>query len=1020
MLKDLRTKVAESVQPFQKPEELQWKYWLKVPAHKAMPFNFEETDFISRGYFFDDWLDYVSNFTLNFRLNDMAILQRRAFNRWLKISSTKLKPFILPVARSHRIFFSLVQGKISDKLPLSNSFTPLISRVFNYEHEIAPAEVNEIIFYSQQSETYLISWQNNPALLYDDVQSSGFFLPEQYASLMTDENIYPDNSVFRWELPDIDSSHEFIFYDSFSQLNTDILVNCLFTAKAVSQNLMPAGNDSGFINDKTTSDFFLYQSPPSLNLLDIYVPTYEMELLENSVTRTSAIDIKKLFPDMESKTEKYDQYKLEFKNEISIIKPFASHRLKIKSSGFIVYPVSLDEAPDISRNLLKEAKTSLLAQRGKLSPDEIFLKMVNLTEPDENEISHFPETITKHKDPVYYPSLQNPADFERQIPEQSPNDLYEFQHQGVDMLINNSFALLSDEEGLGNIIQAVFALKNLYKKCGVSSTLIVCNQADIGQAGTNRLSPGAEGWMGYLDTFAPELSVVRLSSDKAKRTGQWNTRADIHLISHNNLLNDEAEEIINYSRLREFNAVILDNYQSFRLTSYQRERIFGRLRLRFLWILDNSPVKSFESNVISYFLSKTVMKSSVFVQNKPINFGNFTLRRLRKEVNTQVPQRIYQNRWLEPTSEQLKEYNTIFEQGQLRLYSSVEKDNLFIIRPQVFAILHEIMQTLNFSANDGLSFKADLLLDEVRHISERKQKIVIFSQYEKYGLKKIEDMFHEHKINFVTCRSGMDDNAIEQVSHTFRTDSGVCAFLADIKAVNKKLDLGNFNHIIHFDQWWNPVSLWLAEDKVCSTNNAPLQIQYYRTAGVIEEKIYQWLPDKGLLNKIIIETLAPSFVADQITINEWLDLFDVQPAPETNASEPVINLNQVMITMGEMDSNKIMDVISQLLIKTGFCRISTISYPGNDNRTVLTASKTISGKEEDILIMTDLNDTVTEEMLNNFISIISSKSNISYGVIITAGIFAPECCRYSVIKNNLLTLIDGRLLAGYLARHRLI
>lgn len=990
MLRDLRVKIASSVKPLNTPDDLVWKRWLKPPACSSETFIFEIPGLLNKSSF-EEWLEPALTEACKFQLKRVAVLQRKVFDKYLLVQSTKQKNFLILQPKSHRLFFALAQTKVSEKLFLQNEKPALVFPVFNSRNHVVLTSVKEIPL--RENTTSTIAFD----LSIDSLIVVGNLLPEEKPTALP-------NGV-HWEFESVDNN---FFSSMLSSAERSL---GLLSIPASSKNLLSTAGDIIFIDENILSDYFFPTTAVSEELVSIPPATYNISLLDNSNLTSSVYKLKNPYIES-SETHSYPADKFDLSDNVKVLKP-ASRGFKIKTNGFQGFRVSSPEAGSISKNLLDPAFTNYLDPVENSDKPWDKQKEINLPYLGKDTISRFNKVKIISEDPDLLPALAAPQKYEANFVSEHSHGLFDFQNNGVNLLINNPFALLSDESGLGKTLQAVTALQHLYKKRKIKSTLIISSFPDFGRPGAE--SP--EGWLGHFNTWAPELKITPLSYDKETRKKQWASKTQVFLTTCECLLSDEAEEIIDHNTLKKFDCIILDNYQSFRLTSYQRDRIFQKLKLRYLWILDNSPIEEFENNIISYFINHTVEQSEKITVE---SITGFTKRQLYKSLGNDFPQRVSRNRWFELDDNQQRDYNVVLEQGQLKLYGSIERGNLFVIRPQIFTILHELMQTLNFSSTGNLSQKAEALISEVKRISEYKQKAVIFSQYEKYGLRRLEELFTENNINFVTYRAGMNNSAIEEVCRSFRNETNGCIFLADTKAVNKNLDLGSFNQIIHFDQWWNPISNWLAEDKVCSNNSNHILVQYYRTSGIIEEKIYKMLNSKGLLNKLVVESLSQTALADMISTEEWFDLFNLLVnKSEIPDSEPA-NFESLLVNYQNCTNEEFEKQVHNLLLRSGFKNLQPFIPCSSEDISTLKSIKVINSKNEKVLIRILCNHIVDENQIIEFLELLSIEKDYSKGLLFTNRDFSEQCRKYSAVKMNLLTLIDIKLFTQYLRYFKII
>ena len=93
---------------------------------------------------------------------------------------------------------------------------------------------------------------------------------------------------------------------------------------------------------------------------------------------------------------------------------------------------------------------------------------------------------------------------------------FPFQFEGVAFLYPRQAAVLADEMGLGKTMQAITAIRLLLRRGELHSVLVVCPKSLV----TN--------WQRELALWAPEIPVMVVEGDQARRAWQWQL-ADVPL-----------------------------------------------------------------------------------------------------------------------------------------------------------------------------------------------------------------------------------------------------------------------------------------------------------------------------------------------------------------------------------------------------------------------------------------------------------------------------------------------------------
>ena len=86
---------------------------------------------------------------------------------------------------------------------------------------------------------------------------------------------------------------------------------------------------------------------------------------------------------------------------------------------------------------------------------------------------------------------------------------FPFQFEGVAFLYPRQAAILADEMGLGKTMQAITAIRLLLRRGEVRSVLLVCPK------------PLVTNWQREFALWAPEVPVMVVEGDQAKRGWQW-------------------------------------------------------------------------------------------------------------------------------------------------------------------------------------------------------------------------------------------------------------------------------------------------------------------------------------------------------------------------------------------------------------------------------------------------------------------------------------------------------------------
>ncbi|MEJ2614129.1 MAG: DEAD/DEAH box helicase [Ignavibacteriaceae bacterium] len=444
--------------------------------------------------------------------------------------------------------------------------------------------------------------------------------------------------------------------------------------------------------------------------------------------------------------------------------------------------------------------------------------------------------------------------------------LYNYQKEGAELLASNKVAMLCDEPGLGKTFQAISALNSLYGIGVINKILIVCNKGEIGDISLNA------GWVGKLNELSAEISLTIVKREDADNKKLWKENKDVFIINYEDFFKLLSEDGLDSQYFESFNCFIFDEAQNL----LPNQKLFnefwesGRSNSAYTWFL---------SNQLS--LNKRIQKELNFQKNNPI----IELARTKTETYRDLPDVVRQDVWHELDDEQKIEYENILSIGRERITKLLQNGNPFIIQSNVFTLLHQLKQIYNFASQKTSSSKTEHLLKQIENIIENDKKMLVFSQYDKMGIQKIEQVLNSNKIKYIILHSGMSLNELEAAKKKFQSNKKIHVLLNGIKSSRSGISLPEVQYVVHFDQWWNPATVWKGEASIIRPKNENITVYNYFTKNTVEEKIKKLLQRKGLLRKEIIEFLSVESINEMVSLDEWLGILGIGNSPENGSPE---------------------------------------------------------------------------------------------------------------------------------------
>jgi SNF2 family DNA or RNA helicase len=602
------------------------------------------------------------------------------------------------------------------------------------------------------------------------------------------------------------------------------------------------------------------------------------------------------------------------------------------------------------------------------------------------------------------------------------NELYPFQKNGIEFLLNSPSALLADQMGTGKTVQTIIALRLLFRQNKIKSALIICPLSVLGSAHLSTITGKSEGWDGHFFNWAPELIVTMIRGDLETREYDWKSPAHIYLTTYDTLRNDTINGLVTTDILNSLDCVVLDEAQYIKNKSSGRSKAVRKTSPKLRWALTGTPIENKIDDVISIF---SFVKPGLFKDKEYTNeevratIEPYFLRRLKKDVLQELPDKIREDKWLELDGDQRDAYDKFFALGRKTLEESVEKDKEFVVKGHIFSILQRLKQICNFAPNKNTSPKTDLLLESIESIIENNDKLLIFSQYRDYGINRIESLLNQKKIEYVTLKGGMSDFSRNEAMRIFKQDSSTHVLIASVRSAGLGITLTEASYVIHFDHWWNPAIIWQAEDRAHRPGQKKnLNIMSFWIQDTIEENIKEKLAQKGLLIENVIDSLAVHEIEQMISTKEWLEMFGVKTDTDKFSSERAISLDDSIKKIKQLSPLEFEEITKNYFIHLGFpnARITKKSHDGGID---VFGSRAVGGREDTFIAQCKRTDVVGVKTARELLGVLAAIPNVDRGYLITSGNFSSDCMNFAN-SNPKLFLMNGLLFAKRLQEFNLV
>ena len=427
--------------------------------------------------------------------------------------------------------------------------------------------------------------------------------------------------------------------------------------------------------------------------------------------------------------------------------------------------------------------------------------------------------------------------------------LREYQVAGFEWLArlaaNNLGGILADEMGLGKTVQTLAFLR---AQKGNGPALIVCPTSLV----TN--------WQSEAQKFTPELKTLALEgANRAALFGSIDA-ADIVITSYA-LLRRDIDDL----RKFQFSTAVLDEAQHIKNPETQNAQSAFALRAKHRFVLTGTPMENSVRDlwsIMNFSLPGYLGPHKDFRERYELPLARgaapdvqrrlsrrlqpFLLRRRKRDVAKDLPEKIEQVVPCDLTNSQRSAYDALLREIQSGLGSSTTKTNAGAQRMKMLTGLLRLRQVccdlrLVGLEKEDASAKLELLDELLGEAIDGDHRVLVFSQFVSM-LHLVRDRLDERKVSYCYL-DGTTKHRQEEVNR-FQNDDTIPVFLISLKAGGVGLNLSAADTVIHFDPWWNPAVEAQATDRAHRIGQTRVVTAYKLiTRDTVEEKILK-LQDK--------------------------------------------------------------------------------------------------------------------------------------------------------------------------------
>lgn len=370
------------------------------------------------------------------------------------------------------------------------------------------------------------------------------------------------------------------------------------------------------------------------------------------------------------------------------------------------------------------------------------------------------------------------------------------------LISNNLGACLADDMGLGKTLQAIVLLTKIHEFKNKKSLVIMPKSLIY-------------NWENEIEKFSPNLKKGMYYG--TNRDINIFKKADVILTTYGTVRND-IEKIIKIN----FEIVILDESQNIKNLNSQTTKAVMLLNAKNRLALSGTPI---ENNLLELYSLFRFLNPAMFGTIQEFNeeyilpiqkYGDsnaikelkkkiypFILRRIKKEVLKDLPEKIEKVQYIEMNAE----HKAYYEERRKYYYKTLnenmikdglEKSKFFIL--QALNELRHITSSPEIKNKKISSSKKEILMENVIEAIENNHRVLIFANYLS-SIESICESLEKRNIKYLKMTGQTKDR--QTIVEKFQNNSRYKVLVMTLKTGGVGLNLTSADTIFIYDPWWN-------------------------------------------------------------------------------------------------------------------------------------------------------------------------------------------------------------------------
>ncbi|MCJ8341802.1 MAG: DEAD/DEAH box helicase [Cetobacterium sp.] len=431
----------------------------------------------------------------------------------------------------------------------------------------------------------------------------------------------------------------------------------------------------------------------------------------------------------------------------------------------------------------------------------------------------------------------------------------EYGYKWLKYLMDNKLGgCLADDMGLGKTLQAITLIAKLHENVG-KKTLVIMPKSLI------------YNWESEIHRFSPQLKCgIYYGNFRNLDVLKEN---DVILTTYGTIRND-----IETLRGENFDLIILDESQNIKNVNAQTTKAVMLLNGKYRLALSGTPIENNLGELYSLFrflnpaMFGTLEEFNNYYGN-PIQRDNdqeaieelkrkiypFILRRVKKEVLKDLPEKIEKTLFIEMNNEQRKLYEERRSYYYKMIHSQIKEQGIGKTQFFILQALNELRQITSCpEVKNSLvnSSKREVLINNIKDAVENDHKVLVFTNY----ITSIENIckdLDDYGIKYLSMTGATKDR--QGLVNKFQKDKKYKVFVMTLKTGGVGLNLTAADTIFIYDPWWNKTVENQAVDRAYRLGQDRTVFSYKLILkDTIEEKILKLQESKSqLLDNLIAD-----------------------------------------------------------------------------------------------------------------------------------------------------------------------